>query len=280
MHRRNLLVLLSVVILASGCTSSQETSAEIEDKIQSSSFTYDAAENPALATRTGEDTIESTLEYQVDLSENDSDYGLNPGLNLKIFDNNGDRLKSEIIADERTHSFYIKNLSIPLNKNKNLTACLTTKEFDNKNSWNIEERENSEVYCQDYRISKPEISLEVSPKTARINYTRDSPSTETRDYSVENTGEVGVRISPRFDNGKTVFNTGESSLQLAFMLLENSVLMPNETLEHYILFQSRKADKNRNQIQLDKKAYIVAGANNRSDINSSIKNYPFKIEVN
>lgn len=187
---RNELILLSVVLIASGCLSNNNPKTQLEQKIQETSLEYSPN---SIVQQVDNSTLETSVVYRFTVKENDSSYSLNPGIKVKIFDSDGRELKSRRLAKEGNHRILIRNFEASLEEERNLTACFAYKGFRNSDGWGIEERDSKNVFCRDDTLENPIIKAEVNPKVVEV-YQNDA----SKNIEIKNTGNVGLEIFPRF----------------------------------------------------------------------------------
>lgn len=200
MRRLGFLIVV-LTILVSGCAQNESTT-EVDDLIHNSSFSYDT--NSKDVVKHNSTSTKAPIKYEFTARDEDENYNLEPGLYLKIFNENNTQIHSETIANEKDHSIELGMAEINPYSKTTLKPCFATKNYHENNSWSIENKNKEAVYCQNVSLSPPQIDLRIEPKPLQLNYSDIDPESPVRNvgasFNITNNGDINIRIEPDFQD--------------------------------------------------------------------------------
>jgi hypothetical protein len=298
------LVLVILVILASGCVQNQSDEPEqesstvsVDDLVQNGSFNYDRNSSKMLENTGG--SVRAPVEFEFMGSDQDETYALNLGLFLKIFSEEGDKIKSKVVATEKRYEIPLGLHEVSLSENTSFTSCFATKSFHENNTWSLEDRNNSEVYCSEERLRSLNVDLKIEPNPVTLPYEDAFDVSEEagavnvirteKQINVTNAGEVTVMASPTVEGIE-----GEKLSNSHIQLSDNRGIFdigqpgdaeyekrinPGETVQMPVSYGGGALRDNEDRPDMDLEPKILVNAITAGDSNTAVEAFPFEVEI-
>lgn len=281
MSYKLILIILVLFFVLAGCTSvSKEDELEIDSYFKDISVYYDRA-----VQHKGDDVLEVPVKLNLDVeAPRSSTYILDPGIELKIFQDNQSLAKKRIIEAGP------QNLSvnpIKMKENTTIDLCIATKSFAESNHWDKTDRDRSKVSCDSYEIEKPKVEAMVENRTINISYSDVSfvgsivyrAKSQTR---IVNNGEVPVRIRLQFENGRFKVQNkenGEFWLGPSPLIPYDKVISPGNSIDAWIYYKPYHESRKEDFESVNTSAYLLVAPNSSNTTESAYHVHEVPIQV-